>query len=186
MLLGTDDGETGYTKGHGSILLMDPKTGRVLDRTDKPRGDVRSSICYADGAYYATSKGGDFIRITLSADKRSIAKVDILALENGVGGTAMSTSTPVVYNGRAYVGVSGSAQFDAYSGHNITVIDLSGAMSIAYRVETKGYPQTSGLLSTAYAENGNDYVYVYFFDNYTPGTMRMLRDTKGACGSGRP
>ena len=179
MLLGTDDGETGYTKGHGSILLMDPKTGRVLDRTDAPRGDVRSSICYADGAYYATSKGGDFIRITLSADKRSIAKVDILALENGVGGTAMSTSTPVVYNGRAYVGVSGSAQFDAYSGHNITVVDLSGAMSIAYRVETKGYPQTSGLLSTAYAENGNDYVYVYFFDNYTPGTMRMLRDTKG-------
>lgn len=179
MLLGTDDGETGYTKGHGSILLMDPKTGRVLDRTDKPRGDVRSSICYADGAYYATSKGGDFIRITLSSDKRSIAKVDILALENGVGGTAMSTSTPVVYNGRAYVGVSGSAQFDAYSGHNITVIDLSGAMSIAYRVETKGYPQTSGLLTTAYEKNGNEYVYVYFFDNYTPGTMRMLRDTKG-------
>ena len=179
MLLGTDDGETGYTKGHGSILLMDPKTGRVLDRTDKPRGDVRSSICYADGAYYATSKGGDFIRITLSADKRSIAKSELLALENGTGGTAMSTSTPVVYNGRAYVGVSGSAQFDAYSGHNITVIDLSGAMSIAYRVETKGYPQTSGLLTTAYEKNGNDYVYVYFFDNYTPGTMRMLRDTKG-------
>ena len=179
MLLGTDDGKTGYTNGHGSILLLDPKTGRMLDRTDAPRGDVRSSICYADGAYYATSKGGDFIRITLSADKRSIAKVDILALENGTGGTAMSTSTPVVYNGRAYVGVSGSAQFDAYSGHNITVIDLSGAMSIAYRVETKGYPQTSGLLSTAYEKNGNDYVYVYFFDNYTPGTMRMLRDTKG-------
>lgn len=179
MLLGTDDGETGYTKGHGSILLMDPKTGRVLDRTDAPRGDVRSSICYADGAYYATSKGGDFIRITLSADKRSIAKVDILALENGVGGTAMSTSTPVVYNGRAYVGVSGSAQFNSYCGHNITVIDLSGAMSIAYRVETKGYPQTSGLLTTAYEKNGNDYVYVYFFDNYTPGTMRMLRDAKG-------
>lgn len=179
MLLGTDDGETGYTKGHGSILLMDPKTGRVLDRTDKPRGDVRSSICYADGAYYATSKGGDFIRIKLAENHKRIEKVDMLALENGVGGTAMSTSTPVVYNGRAYVGVSGSAQFDAYSGHNITVIDLSGTMSIAYRVETKGYPQTSGLLSTAYAKNGNDYVYVYFFDNYTPGTMRMLRDAKG-------
>ena len=181
MLLGTDDGEQGYTNGHGSILLLDPKTGRVLDRTDAPRGDVRSSICYdsESSAYYATSKGGDFIRIKLAEDHRSIAQVDMLALANGVGGTAMSTSTPVVYNGRAYVGVSGSAQFDAYSGHNITVIDLSGAMSIAYRVETKGYPQTSGLLSTAYEKNGNDYVYVYFFDNYTPGTMRMLRDTKG-------
>ena len=181
MLLGTDDGEQGYTNGYGSILLMDPKTGRVLDRTDEPRGDVRSSICYdsESNAYYATSKGGDFIRITLPADKQHIKMVDILALENGVGGTAMSTSTPVVYNGRAYVGVSGRAQFDAYSGHNITVIDLSGTMSIAYRVETKGYPQTSGLLTTAYEKNGNDYVYVYFFDNYTPGTMRMLRDTKG-------
>lgn len=181
MLLGTDDGEQGYTNGYGSILLMDPKTGRVLDRTDAPRGDVRSSICYdsESNAYYATSKGGDFIRITLSADKQHIKMVDILALENGVGGTAMSTSTPVVYNGRAYVGVSGSAQFNSYCGHNITVIDLSGAMSIAYRVETKGYPQTSGLLTTAYEKNGNDYVYVYFFDNYTPGTMRMLRDAKG-------
>ena len=181
MLLGTDDGEQGYTNGYGSILLMDPKTGRVLDRTDAPRGDVRSSICYdsESNAYYATSKGGDFIRITLSADKQHIKMVDILALENGVGGTAMSTSTPVVYKGRAYVGVSGSAQFNSYCGHNITVIDLSGKMSIAYRVETKGYPQTSGLLTTAYEKNGNDYVYVYFFDNYTPGTMRMLRDAKG-------
>lgn len=181
MLLGTDDGEQGYTNGHGSILLLDPKTGRVLDRTDAPRGDVRSSICYdsESSAYYATSKGGDFIRIKLAEDHRSIAQVDMLALANGVGGTAMSTSTPVVYKGRAYVGVSGSSQFKMYTGHNITVIDLSGAMSIAYRVETKGYPQTSGLLTTAYEKNGNDYVYVYFFDNYTPGTMRMLRDAKG-------
>lgn len=180
MLLGTDDGKTGYTNGHGSILLMDPKTGRVLDRTDKPRGDVRSSICYdsESNAYYATSKGGDFIRIKLSADKQHIEKVEMLALENGVGGTAMSTSTPVVYNGRAYVGVSGSSQFKMYTGHNITVIDLAGEMSVAYRVETKGYPQTSGLLTTAY-ENENKCVYVYFFDNYTPGTMRMLRDAKG-------
>ena len=35
----------------------------------------------------------------------------------------MSTCTPVVYNGRAYIGVSGTGQFTPYSGHNITVID---------------------------------------------------------------
>ena len=29
---------------------------------------------------------------------------------------AMSTCTPTVYNGRAYVGVSGTSQFGAYSG----------------------------------------------------------------------
>ena len=86
----------------------------------------------------------------------------------------MSTSTPVVYNGRAYIGVSGTGQFTQYSGHNITVIDLEN-WEIAYKVPTQGYPQTSGLLTTAY-EQKNGYVYVYFFDNYTPGTLRVLRD----------
>ena len=36
----------------------------------------------------------------------------------------MSTCTPVVYNHRAYIGVSGTGQFKAYTGHNLTVIDL--------------------------------------------------------------
>lgn len=89
----------------------------------------------------------------------------------------MSTSTPVVYNGRAYIGVSGTGQFTAYSGHNITVIDLEN-WKIAYSVETQGYPQTSGLLTTAY-EQDPGYVYVYFIDNYTPGTLRVLRDKPG-------
>ena len=90
----------------------------------------------------------------------------------------MSTSTPVVYNGRAYIGVSGQGQFTPYSGHNITVVNLSN-MSVAYRATTQGYPQTSGLLTTAYEKSGNGYVYVYFFDNYTPGKLRVLRDKAG-------
>jgi hypothetical protein len=44
-------------------------------------------------------------------------------------------------------------------------------------VRTQGYPQTSGLLATAYEETG--YVYVYFFDNFTPGKLRVLRDRPG-------
>lgn len=86
----------------------------------------------------------------------------------------MSTCSPVVYNGRAYMGVSGAGQFSAYSGHNITVVDIA-SRSIAYSVPTQGYPQTSGLLTTAYS----DYTYVYFFDNMTPGKLRVLRDKPG-------
>ena len=72
-------------------------------------------------------------------------------------------------------------QFSAYSGHNITVLDLN-SRTIAYRVETQGYPQTSGLLTTAYhAESG--YAYVYFFDNMTPGKLRVLRDKPGMTGA---
>ena len=46
---------------------------------------------------------------------------------------------------------------------------------IAYQVMTQGYPQTSGLLTNAYGE----YVYVYFFENTTPGKLRVLRDKSG-------
>lgn len=79
----------------------------------------------------------------------------------------MSTSTPVVHNGRAYVGVSGAAQFEPYGGHSITVIDLK-SFSIAYRCPTKGYPQTSGLLTKAYEKTG--LVYVYFLETCRQAT----------------
>ena len=89
----------------------------------------------------------------------------------------MSTCTPTIYNGRAYVGVSGTSQFGAYSGHNITVIDIPN-WEIAYTVRTQGYPQTSGVLTTAYQQETGS-VYVYFFDNYTPGKLRVLKDKPG-------
>ena len=85
----------------------------------------------------------------------------------------MSTSTPVVYKSRAYVGVSGDGQFTAYSGHHIAVLDLN-SWSVAYTATTQGYPQTSGLLSTN-TEDGS--VNVYFMDNYTPGVMRVINDS---------
>ena len=89
----------------------------------------------------------------------------------------MSTCTPTIYNGRAYIGISGTAQFGAYSGHNLTVIDIP-YWEIAYTVRTHGYPQTSGVLTTAYEEE-TGCVYVYFFDNFTPGKLRVLEDKPG-------
>ena len=184
VLVGTDDGDTGYTKGFASILSLDPKTGILLDEEKLPNvGDQRSSICYdaATDAYYFTTKGGDFYQVRVNADgtftENSLRR---LHLDNGSGSDStppMSTSTPVIYNGRAYIGVSGTGQFSAYSGHNITVIDLE-TLSIAYTVPTMGYPQTSGLLTTAYEET-DGYVYVYFVDNFTPGMVRVIRDKKG-------
>ncbi|MBE6038748.1 MAG: hypothetical protein E7218_06035, partial [Anaerofustis stercorihominis] len=48
----------------------------------------------------------------------------------------------------------------------------------AYTVPTQGYPQTSGVLTTHY-EDESGKVYVYFFDNYTPGKLRVLEDKPG-------
>ena len=174
VMVGTDDGKTACSY----LYLLDPLTGKVLDSRSGFDGDIRSTICYDKDtdAYYFTSKGGCFYRIKVQG--KTITACDGMELKNGIKDeTAMSTSTPVVYNGRAYIGVSGTGQFTAYSGHNITVIDLEN-LEIAYSVPTQGYPQTSGMLTTAY-EQESGYVYVYFFDNYTPGKLRILRDKKG-------
>lgn len=175
LLVGTDDGVNGYTSQTSSLLMLNPATGALLDRWDGLNGDIRSTVVYdsVTDAYYFTSKGGTFYSVQVSADRKLTGKWSV-KLENGTDGVPMSTCSPVVYNGRAYVGVSGAGQFSPYSGHNITVIDL-GSRSIAYRVATQGYPQTSGLLTTGY----DDGVYVYFFDNMTPGKLRVLRDKPG-------
>ena len=186
-LVTTDDGESGYLTGHSRILSLDPLSGAVLDELLLPdTGDARSSVTFVPqsaeslaGTAYFTTKGGYFYGVAVDAEGH-FGKLRSVRLSNGADDAskpAMSTCTPTIYNGRAYIGVSGTAQFGAYSGHNITVIDLS-AMAVAYSVPTQGYPQTSGILTTAY-DNGDGTVYVYFFDNYTPGKLRVLCDRPG-------
>ena len=175
LLVGADDGMADFS-ATGALLCLDPSTGEELDRWDGLQGDVRSSIAKGeDGRFYFTSKGGYLYSaaVTWTADGWKITAKRFCALSNGSNSKetpAMSTCTPVLYNGRAYIGVSGTAQFGEYSGHNITVVDLD-SMEVAYSVPTKGYPQTSGLLTTAYGTPC-----VYFFDNFTPGILRLLED----------
>ena len=169
VMVGTDDGTSGMDSTTANLLLFAPETGKLLDSKTNLIGDIRSTICYDSetNAYYFTTKGGYFYKVT--ADKQTDGTYKLDEPEKiDLGG--MSTSTPVIYNGRAYVGVSGAKQFGG-SGYNIAVIDL-GKNQVAYRVPTNGYPQTSGLLTTAYS----DYNYVYFIENTTPGTLRLLRD----------
>lgn len=184
LLVGTDDGQNGSSSKTSCLLSLNPTNGKVIDKIEGLNGDIRSSVSYDNQTdrYYFTSKGGSFYSAAVNSNgtfKKNADSYDIkeIKLENGTDSTAMSTATPVVHNGRAYIGVSGSSQFTEYSGHNITVIDLD-SFKIAYRVPTKGYPQATGLLTTAY-EDKDGYSYVYFVDNYTPGKVRFIKDKKG-------
>lgn len=168
VVVGTDDGQSGYTSQTAKLVVFDKHTGEIVNSKESYTGDIRSNIAYADGRVYFTSKGGYFYSEVLGADGKLSGSKSI-----ALGG--MSTSTPVVYNNRAYVGVSGDGQFTAYSGHHIAVLDLN-SWSVAYTATTQGYPQTSGLLSTN-TEDGS--VNVYFMDNYTPGVMRVINDSAG-------
>lgn len=179
-LIGTDDGEVGYTTGYAHLLSLDTSTGKpISDVTMDVTGDIRSSITHYNGKYYYTSKGGYFFEATVSesGEIQAIKEMRLNNYSDSASNPPMSTSTPTIYNRRAYIGVSGTGQFTAYSGHNITVIDIPN-WEIAYTVQTQGYPQTSGVLTTAY-EQETGKVYVYFFDNFTPGKLRVLEDSAG-------
>lgn len=171
VIVGSDDGAAEGTAGTSTLYLFDARSGAVLDKVNDCVGDIRSTICYDGQAFSFTTKGGYFYRVPVGRDGDGwrFGEVKSMAL----GGA--STSTPVAANGRAYVGVQGAEQFKQYSGHCLAVIDLN-KMEIAYTVPTQGYPQTSGLLTTAYAP-GDGCNYVYFIDNYTPGKLRVLRDS---------
>lgn len=184
VLIGTDDGASGYTTGKASLLSFSTKNGELLDSIEMPFvGDIRSSVTYdpETDQYYFTSKGGYFYGISVEEDGTfedgSLRYIQLYNYTGSESNPPMSTSTPTIYNQRAYVGVSGIGQFKAYSGHNITVLDLKN-WELAYTVRTQGYPQTSGILTTAYEESEGA-VYVYFLDNYTPGKLRVLRDKPG-------
>ena len=172
VLVGTDDGDGGYTAQTSRLLSLSPKTGKKIDSIEGLNADIRSNVSYdkVTDRYYFTSKGGSFYSVKVS---KSGKLSDLKELDLG----GMSTSTPAIYNGRAYVGVSGKGQFDKYNGHRIAVIDLA-SFTIAYTASCMGYPQTSGLISTAY-EKSEGYVYVYLFENMTPGKLRYLKDKPG-------
>ncbi len=151
--------------------VLDKKTGKVIDSYDKVKGDIRSTVVYdkETGLCCFTSALGYFYTADID-ENGNIKEVN----EIDLGGA--TTCTPVVANGRAYVGVNGTG-WTAYNGSGIAVIDMAEG-KIAYKAETMGYPQTAGLLSTAYTDE-DGYNYVYFTENTQPSEIRYIKDKKG-------
>lgn len=186
VIVGSDDGSD--SAATGTLYSFDPQTGNVLDRIDDISGDIRSTVVYDSSTqrYCFTSSAGIFYTVKLGSDgrfvKSSLTELKLHPTDDkgkiDSSASGQSSSTPVVHNGRAYVGVARAGKaLTAYAGHNITVIDLDSNKT-AYCVPTRGYPQTSGLLTSAY-EDTDGYSYVYFIENYTPGIVRVIKDKPG-------
>ncbi|MGM9567257.1 MAG: S-layer homology domain-containing protein [Clostridia bacterium] len=196
LLVGSDDGEGDASTGEGvarSSVFYSVRSGnhsdggkaQVIDKIEGLNGDIRSTVAFVDedgdgaGTAYFASQGGSFYGVPVDAegnlDEENMLEMDL-------GGKV--SCTPVIYNGRAYVGVQGKqgqfVQTDAENielGHHIDVIDLEKG-EVAYSCPTQGCVQTSGLLTTAYEETDGS-VYVYFIENYVPGKVRVIKDKPG-------
>lgn len=170
VIVGTDDGDSGF-EGTGYLYSFNKYTGKVISKLSLT-GDQRSSIAYdaASGKIYFTTKAG----FLYSACVGSGGQITGL---KGVDYNAQSTSTPVVYKGRAYFG-TGSGISSTGSSGNIVVADAE-TLEMVYAVGLKGYPQCSLLLSTAYEEQ-TGCIYIYATYNMTPGGISMIRTTADA------
>ena len=71
VLVGTDDGQSGCIDSTGApnssyaLLMLDPRTGALLDSREGLPGDIRSAVSYdsSTDAYYFATKGGYFCRV---------------------------------------------------------------------------------------------------------------------------
>lgn len=173
----------GEVSGENDLTCLDAHTGEILDTIPNLfTSENRGCVSYDEGTdrYCLVTKDTFY---TVRVDENG--KFYDLA-QGALGGA--STSTPAIYNGRAYIGYSGAGQFQSFTGSGILVLDIETAQPI-YAVKTQGYPQSSGLISTAYldvphlnpqtGQEETGFVYVYFTENISPGSISYIIDKPG-------
>ncbi len=164
--VGTDDGANGsagdsrllvFKKTYGSDEPVAPVSEEVLTGC----GDQRSSLAYADGKVYFTTKGGYLGSVAIDSQTGVISDLKTASFGKE------STSTPIVYGNYVYFGTGKGF------GNGWFTIAEKDTLKVVNEIQMLGYPQCSLLLSTAYEKkNGN----LYFYGTYNgnPGGISMI------------
>lgn len=165
IVFGKDNGKDDSTS-NSKIISLNKNTGTEVSSITV-KGDIRSSVSYAKStdSYYVSSKAGYVYSFSMNSSSGK------LTLQNTYTASGSITGTPVVYNGRLYVGCQKgtSGEFVVLNANNLSKI-YSSSMS--------GYPQATMLVSTGY-ESINDKVYIYSTYNNMPGGITMFEDSAG-------
>lgn len=183
--VGSDDGtaEGEYTE-NAVFYTLNPKTGEIIDRIDKVKGDIRTTTVFDNGHLYFSTKGGTLYKVDVDENGN-------LSNESFIDLGGMTTAAPLVYKNKIYIGVAGEGgQFNPDGGHSFKVIDNSGTLnqdSLMYELPVPGYNQSAALLSNAYENEDFDgdgkadgRIYLYFTYNAKPGGIYYTYDTPDA------
>ena len=163
VVFGSDDGTNEGSNSAGAVLYsVDPLTGRKISTLTGIVGDIRSTIAYDNGYVYFTTKGGYFYKAKVSANGELS---DLASFKMAY----MSTGTPIVYNGVAFVTCGGASQFDSTG--TVYAVDVATMEEIS-KDTTPAYVQASMLLSTAYKSSGK--LYLYAGNNGAAGTISVI------------
>ncbi len=164
VVFGSDDGTSGYNSPTATLYSVNPTTGKVIDTITGIIGDIRSTIAYADGYVFFTTKAGYLYRVSVGVNG-NLSEAEHFQM------SGMSTGTPVVSDGTVFATCSGKDQFN--SPGTIYAVDVDTMQKIT-EAETTGYVQSSMLLSTAYKESEKA-LYLYATYNKEPGGLYALK-----------
>lgn len=167
LIVGTDDGGSEGSVNHSYLYSFNKKTGEIISQIALEKaGDQRSSIAYdaSTGKIYFTTKGG----YLYSAAVNSNGEIGNVIKKNY---SAQITSTPVVYNGRVYFGIGSGISTSGSTGSFVAAD--ANTLETIFKIDLKGYPQSSALLSTAYENEG----WLYFYSTYNnkPGGISLIK-----------
>ena len=168
VIVGTDDGASGFT-GDSHLFALNRKNGDVIsDITLAGMGDQRSSIAYSaeKGRAYFTTKNGYIASVAVNATTGALSDLKSSKV------ASQATSTPVVY-GDIVLFSAGSGVVPNSNGNGNFIVADANTLEGLYAVPMLAYPQASVLVSTAYLkETGKLYCYATY--NGTPGGMTLI------------
>jgi len=167
VIVGTDDGQSGDSDP-AKVYSFNKYTGEMISELDVI-GDQRSSIAYdkASGKIYFTTKCGYLYSASVNAKTGVLSNLKGVKQVNDENRNVMTTSTPVVYDGKVYLGIG------QYFQKGWVLVADAESLEKLFTVSLKGYPQCSMLLTTAYEDTG--YLYLYSTYNYLPGGISMIK-----------
>lgn len=168
------------TEENSSLYVVDPITGREIDRIDSLKGNIRNTVSYDKGYIYVATMTGRLYQIAIS-DEGIVAKpgeegFHYIDLDGPI------RTTIITHHNRIYVGVGDVGGLDDPEGeYYYAVLDGSRPLdnnSVIYTVPVNGNPTGSPILSTA-EESENGTVYLYFACNREPGGIYYITDKAG-------
>lgn len=169
LIVGSDDGVSGYS-GDSHLYSLNKDDGTVIsDLTLAGCGDQRSSIAYSEakGRVYFSTKNGYLCSAAVDTATGELS--DLKTAKQA----SQCTSTPVVYGDHVYFSCGSGVVVGSGGNGNFVVADAD-TLEQHYAIALKAYPQGSVLVSDAYlAETGKLYCYSTY--NGKPGGLSLIK-----------
>ena len=175
LLFGCDDGVSADETGTAYVRCVDKRTGQDVSSV-RVRGDQRSTIVYDSdlGRIYFTSKPGYLYSAKFDEGTGRLSDSKSVKIDEE------TTATPLVYDGRVYVGASSGS----FSEGTFSVADAE-TLKLLYQLDGQsgiaGTVKSAPLLSTAYAgKEASGKLHLYVTINNPPGGITLVTVDPGS------